>query len=614
MKNKRLLIDTILVSVSLILIIIAFFLPHDAPVTIAFWFVAFVLGGASKAIEGVQKTIEHRSLNVEFLMIVAAIASFFTANYSEGAILIFIFALSGVLEEYALSRSEKALTSLLKIAPKTAIRILEDETEQVIDIRDLQIGHHVLVKVGQQVPGDGKVFKGFSSLNQAAITGEFVPVLRDVGDPVYAGSINVDAPLIVEITKNPNESVVQKMIDFIATAQAAKSPAESRISTFERWYVYVVIALSITVMVVPGLLGWLPFDESFRRGVIILVVASPCALVASITPAILSSLSNAARHGILLKSGAFFDVVPTIRSIVFDKTGTITKGVPHVVQEVHAEFCERETFESIVKTLEKQSNHPLAKAIVAHLSTANTVDIPTKEVAGRGMEAHYEGTAWRIGRFDYHVSESLATQRVTAMNDGLTIVDVIRGEELVGFYALKDTIRDDVAAVMTDLDSLGIQTMMLTGDNERTAQRIASDVHLTSFQANCMPEDKVKVVQHLLDTTGPVMMVGDGINDAPSLALATLGVAMGDGTDVSLETADIVMMNNNLANLPYLVRLSKRMRRVVLQNTIFSISVIVLLLLSNFWGAIQLPMGVVAHETSTILVILNSLRLLIANR
>lgn len=616
MKNRKLIIDTVAVITSLILMIVAYILPEGELATFL-WIFAFIIGGASKAIEGVTKTIQLKSLNVEFLMIAAALASFFTQNYSEGSTLIFIFALSGVLEEYALQKSEKALTSLLKVTPKTAI-LLSDGKEIIVPIEQLKINDEVVVKVGQQSPSDGILIKGETSFNQAALTGEFVPVPKALGSEIFAGAINVDSTVVVRVTKNPSDSLVQKMIDFVKSAQEAKTKSETRVNSFERWYVYLVILISLSVMFIPLLLimQWDPevWKESFRRGVIVLVVASPCALVASITPAILSSLSNAARHGILIKSGEYLEKLQGIKAVVFDKTGTITKGVPQVVDMQHLGVCARTNFIQLVVTMERHSNHPLAKAIANHYKDVPSLEIETKEVPGKGMQAVYDNHEWRIGRFPHELSSSMVQLKDEAQSKGQTVVEIVRDNQLVGFIALKDTVREGISNVMEALANQGIYTLMLTGDNEKTAQSIASEVKIAGFKANCLPEDKVTHVKALRASKGPVMMIGDGINDAPSLAFADVGVAMGDGTDVSLETADLVMMNNNLANIPYVLKLSHRMKRIINQNVIFSISVIALLLISNLFGQIQLPIGVVAHETSTILVILNSLRLLISRK
>ena len=574
-----------------------------------FWAGAFAIGGFAKAVEGVRKTIQEKALNVEFLMIAASLAAFFTGEYAEGAVLIFIFAVSGVLEEYATSQTEKALTSLLKLAPQTAIMI-RDQQEVVVSIAELNVNDVVVVKPGQQVPADGVVLLGGASLDQSSITGEFNPVEKLVGDSVFAGSFVIDSAIRVTVRKDPSQSVVSKMIALVKRAQEEKTKSEKRISTFEKIYVYLVILLSLFVIFATPILGWLPEDEAFRRGIIVLVVASPCALVASITPALLSTLSHAAKKGILIKSGKYIDGLRVIDVVAFDKTGTLTTGKPRVMDVVFEHPSDEAKCLPLVVNAERSSTHPLAKAIAKHFSTMKEVSLIIKEVPGRGLELSYDGMNLQVGKFPYTVSDAFKSIYEQATHAGKTTVNIICEKKLIGFIALQDTVRPDVVEAVRALIDLGVDPVMITGDKEETARAIAIQMQIPTVHANCLPEEKVEVIENYRKKGKHVLMIGDGINDAPSLATASIGVSMGDGTDVSLETADIVMMNNNLANIPYLLRLSKRTQIVILQNMIFSIGVILILLLSNIAGLIVLRFGVLGHELSTILVILNSLRLL----
>ena len=615
MSKKQLYTETIMVIISIVFIIAAFILQSilsEKALVVAILFgLSFAIGGFAKAKEGIEATIHNKSLNVEILMILAALGAFIVGNYSEGAILILIFSISGVLESYATQKSEKALTSLLKLAPKTAIKV-ENGKEFEVQVQDLKVKDVVIVKVGAQIPVDGKIIKGSTSINQAAITGEYIPIDREVNDTVFAGSINLEAQILVETTKEPKDSVVQKIIDFVEKAQNNKTRSQSVIDKIEKYYVYLVIIMAITFMILPPLVGWLSWSDAFYRGIIVLVVGSPCALVASITPAMLSSLSNAAHHRILIKGGSHLEDMIGLKAVVFDKTGTITTGIPKVVRVEKIEMLDSTYVKDILLNLEKQSFHPLAKSIVDYLSDSKILkDIETNEITGRGMEANIDGSLWQIGRFDHEMHKDLEDKLDRCTGLGHSIVSIIKDHEMVGFAALMDTIREDTKAVMKNLNDLGLETVLLTGDHHFTAKAIAKEAGITSFEANCFPEDKVKRVEQLQKTKGKVLMVGDGINDAPALAIADIGVAMGTGTDVSLETADIIFMNDKLDNLPKTIKLAKRMRKITIQNIIFSTSVILFLLISNVFGLILLPTGVVAHEMSTILVILNSLRLLI---
>ena len=606
-SKPKLLFDTLAIIGSFVLMIVASFV--SATLAPWFWGAAFIIGGYSKAIEGISKTIEEKSLNVEFLMIAAAIAAFTTDNYSEGAILIFIFAVSGVMEEFATAQSEKALTNLLKLAPKTAI-LFNDRIERVIESSLLKIGDIILVKPGQLIPADGTIVLGGASIDQSAITGEFTPQMKLVDEAVFAGSLCIDSTIEVRVNKNPSETLVQKMIELVKKAQEEKTLSEQRVTTFEKIYVYVVIAFALSVMFVTPVLGWLDAEEAFRRGVIVLVVASPCALVASITPALLSTLSHAARKGILIKSGRHLETFNTIKVVAFDKTGTITTGKPQVKKLIIKSGFDETVFLNVVVNAERSSNHPLAKAIANRYQSIQRLSLSIKEIPGRGLEVTHQSQVWQIGRFDYRVDARLELTLNQSKKDGYTIVAVIVDKELVGFITLQDTIREEAKFAIKQLKALGIETVMLTGDNQETARNISFVIGINSYQGNCFPEDKVKAVQRYKDLHKPILMIGDGINDAPALALADLGVSMGDATDVSLETSDVVMMNNNLANIPYMMGITKKMKTIISQNVVFSIAVISLLLLSNVFGLIVLQLGVLGHELSTILVILNSLRLL----
>jgi Zn2+/Cd2+-exporting ATPase len=614
MTKKLLILETSFVLISVVFIILGFIfsdISSDSMIVPILFGASFAIGGFAKAKEGILATIKEKSLNVEILMILAALGAFIVGDYSEGAILILIFSISGVLESYATSRSEKALTSLLKLAPETAL-LYEDGQEKEVYVSELKIGQKVIVKVGQQVPVDGKIVTGSTSLNQAAITGEFVPVYKDTFDNVYAGSINIESTIVVETEKDPKDSVVQKIVDFVKDAQHNKTKSQSFIDKFEKYYVYVVIVMAILFMVIPPLMNWWTPEYAFNRGVIVLVVGSPCALVASITPAMLSSLSNGARHRILIKGGNPLESIIGLKAVVLDKTGTITSGIPKVVRIETIDELRRDDVLSILYTLEKQSGHPLAKSIVNSLSDKYMKEsVKTTEVSGRGMEAMIDGDLWQVGRFESEIHQDLVDKLDRCNSLGHSNVAIIKNSITIGFVALMDTIRDNAKKVMNELKEMGIKTVLLTGDNNFTANAIAKEAGIESFESNCFPEDKVNRVTDLQKSLGKVMMVGDGINDAPALAIADVSVAMGTATDVSLETSDIVIMNDKLENITRIIKLSKRMRKITLQNIIFSTSVILFLLISNVFGMIELPTGVVAHETSTILVILNSLRLLL---
>ncbi len=576
------------------------------PNTIALLFgMSFVIGGFYKAREGVLATIKNKALNVEILMIMAALGAFILGEFQEGAILILIFSVSGVMESYTQAKSEKELTSLLQLAPNSAILWVDGE-EQVVDVASLKVGDQVIVKVGQLIPVDGVVVSGSTSVDESTITGEFVPVNKQVKAKVFAGSINIESAIIVECKVDPKETVVQKIVDFVAQAQASETASQTLVTRIEKVYVYVVIFMAAMFMVIPPLFGWLTQEEAIYRGIIVLVVGSPCALVASIAPAMLASLSNAAKARILIKGGEPLEVLLTIKAVMFDKTGTITDGTPRV--KTMSPMSDQQ--KNVLMSMESQSNHPLAKAIVASLDDATLLSCETSEVSGQGMTATIDSATYHIGRFEFDISSELQKQIQAEESKGLTVVTFFENETCIGYISLQDHVREDFYETIKALRVKGIQTVMLTGDNPTTAASIAAQAGIDTFYAGLFPQQKVEKIQELQASLGPVMMIGDGINDAPALAMADVSIAMGSATDVSLETADIVLMNNKLSNILPLFKLSQRTRRVTLQNVVFSLSVIAVLMVSNVFGLIELPTGVVAHEMSTIVVILNSLRLL----
>lgn len=607
--------ETLFASVAVFMIVGAFILSaifsEENTLIITLFAFAFIIGGYHKAKEGLFDTLKEKRLNVEFLMIIAALSAFLIGNYSEGAILILIFSISGVLETYANAKSEKALKSLLNLAPETAI-LYQDGIEKEVSLSEVKEHDHLIVKVGQKVPVDSVILEGDTAVDQAAITGEFVPAYKHKGDIVYAGAINIESSVIIKAVKNAKDSVIQKIVSFVETAQNDHPQSESRIKVFERYYVYVVIAFALMMMFIPPLFNWLTFEESFYRGIIVLVVGSPCALVASVSPAVLAALSNASKKHILIKGGSRLEGLSEVNAVIFDKTGTVTTGEPKVVEIVH-EQEDLQTIKQVLFTLEQQSNHPLARAIVKHLNNdANALsEISTKERPGYGMEATLKNDEWKVGRFDYEASDTLKTKLNASMDKGQTNVYVIKNKQLVAYVALKDTLRDGVKEMIQALKLRNIHTIMMTGDTEKTALALAETIGIDTLHAECFPQTKVDIVKQSQIDYGKVLMIGDGINDAPALTQSDVAIAMGTGTDVSLETSDIVFIDDNLSNLEKVFKIASRLQGIIRLNITVSVLVIVFLMIGNIFGQIQLPFGVLMHELSTIGVILNSLRLLI---
>ncbi|MBS4210125.1 heavy metal translocating P-type ATPase [Bacillus sp. FJAT-50079] len=585
--------------------------------SIILYVVSFFIGGYAKAKEGIEDTVQNKKLNVEMLMILAAIGSVIIGYWIEGAILIFIFAMSGALETYTMNKSHKELSALMEMQPDEALKIT-DHGEYYVPVSELIVGDYILIKPGERVPSDGEITNGMTNIDEAAITGEATPVFKGIGEEVFAGTMNMNGSITVRITKPSNETLFQKIIELVQSAQSEKSPSQLFIERFEGKYVNIVLAVVTIMIFLPHfLLGW-SWNESFYRAMILLVVASPCALVASITPATLAAISNGAKRGILFKSGIHLEQLGHLQAIAFDKTGTLTKGKPEVTDVIVREQMDADEVLQAIASIERHSNHPLANAIVKYART--NMERPfiepdqIKDVPGWGMEAVIDHVQWRIGKKGYFdqaaVKQFVDSPESKLASEGKTVVFAEKAGELVGLIALKDMVRAETKEAIDQVKRQGIYTIMLTGDSVTTAEAVAADTHVHERMAECLPENKVEHLRALKQKYGNVAMVGDGINDAPALATANVGISMGEGTDVALETADIVLMKNDLSRIPEAIQLSKRMNRIIKQNIIFSIGIILLLIASNFLQMLDLPFGVIGHEGSTILVILNSLRLL----
>lgn len=615
-ENWRQHRELIAALLSGLLILAGWLLSGNETLSVVLFILAFCIGGFAKAKEGIQETLSEKTLNVELLMIFAAVGSALIGYWAEGAVLIFIFSLSGALETYTLNKSKRDLTSLMKLEPEEAV-LLEEEGTRTVAAADLQAGDLILVKPGERIAADGEIETGKTSIDESALTGESIPAEKTLGDAVFAGTVNLSGSLTVRVTKANEDSLFKKIIRLVESAQNSVSPSQAFIERFENIYVKgVLLAVGLLLFLPHFLLGW-SWSETFYRAMVFMVVASPCALVASIMPAALSLISNGARNGLLVKGSVFLEKLGNSKIVALDKTGTITNGKPGVEDMfLAADIGERECLEAAA-AIEKQSGHPLAKAIVEYAEAKGiepAANVSIEETSGFGVQAQYRGETWLIGKAGF-VGEEAAGQFLTAAvqklaKQGKTIVFMKKGEKIAGCFALKDQIRPEAKEVIEELNALGVQTAMLTGDQPETAAAIAREAGLKIVVSECLPDRKVEEAKKLKKTYGTIVMVGDGINDAPALAAADVGIAMGEGTDVALETADVVLMKNELTGLTKMIRLSRKMNTIIKQNVIFSLAVICLLICSNFLQILDLPLGVIGHEGSTLLVILNGLRLL----
>ncbi|MCY3991078.1 MAG: heavy metal translocating P-type ATPase [Caldilineaceae bacterium] len=627
---------------------------------VIFALVAYGAGGFS----GAKVALENACcgvFNIDLLMVAAALGAALIGEWEEGALLLFLFTLSGALESFASDRTRQAISGLAELRPETA-RVQREGELVEIDIEELAIGDLVIVRPGERLPVDGSVVRGSTTVDQSPITGESIPVYKSIGDSVFSGTINGSGALELQVTKIASESTISKIIGLVQEAQNNAAPTQRVIDRFSQPYTLVVIAATFLAAIVPILIGNEPVSTTIYRAITLLVVASPCALIISTPASILSAIAAAAREGILFKGGAYLEAAASLDMLAFDKTGTLTSGKPQLTDVVPLNGYTEKELLSIAAGAESLSEHPIAQAIVdraqaLELSFESPQDF--RGVAGHGVQAIYERGGTReivyIGNDKLFMSESIDLSPAIRMvgqqlqRKGKTAILVVRGPigtdgvyldtsrwsgvtqndeqtlrhterdwEAVGFFAVADTVRPGAAETIEALKRLGIERMvMVTGDNRDVASAVADEIGMENVYSELLPEEKVEIVDRLVKT-GSVGMVGDGVNDAPAMATSNLGIAMGGaGTDVALETADVVLMSDDLSMLPFMLRLSRRASEIVQQNLYFSVAVIltlvtftivVPLLIPGF--RLPLPVGVLGHEGSTLIVVVNGLRML----
>jgi len=583
---------------------------------VPFYLLAYAIGGYQKAWEGLQVLIKEKDFDVDLLMVVAAIGAASIGYWRDGAILILIFSLSGTLEGYTLERTNDEIKAIMKLRPEEAI-VLQGNVEKRVRVEELQQGDRLLVRPGERIAADGLVREGYSSVNQASITGESMPMDKSSGDEVFAGTMNGQGALVIEMTKPAEATLLAKIIHLVQEAQSERPPSQLYMERFERIYAKIVVTGAVLISVVPPfVLGW-SWSETIYKAMIFLVVASPCALVSSIMPAVLSGISNGARNGILFKGGAYLEAIGDVSVVAFDKTGTLTEGIPRITQVIpYGNFTENEVL-CIAASLETWSEHPIAKAIIRkakeeniRLCTASKLEA----VPGLGVRGIVDGEEYRIGKLHFTEGQQLVEEEMKTVQklekQGNTVVFVQVRKERIGVLAVQDTLRPQAKESIRRLQQMGIKVVMLTGDSSTTAQIMGEQVGVDEVYSELLPQHKVDIIKKLGEY-GKIAMVGDGVNDAPALAVSSVGIAMGAaGTDVALETANVVLMADDLAKVSYAIALGRRTTRVVKQNVTFAVAVILVLVLTNFFGNINLPVGVIGHEGSTILVIISGLRLL----
>ncbi|MEI5840177.1 heavy metal translocating P-type ATPase [Lacticaseibacillus rhamnosus] len=580
---------------------------------------AAVAAGYHVIAEGVIETIrdskkqQRFAPNIHILMALAAVGAIAIGSYEEAAMLILIFAGADFLEDYVENKSRKEITALLAMAPLEARRYGHDGEFEVVPVAALNIGDRLQILNGAQVPTDGVIIAGTASLDESAISGESIPREKQVGDEVFGGTLNGQSTFDMRVTKASDETVFAKIIQMVQTAQATPTKMASVIQRFEPLYVKVVLAaLPLVFLAGPLLLHW-SWMTSVYRTIVFLVAVSPCALAASAVPATLAGISNLARHGVLFKGGRYLANLTQLKAIAFDKTGTLTKGTPTVTDSEFAADVDQAAVVAVVTAMEKQSNHPLANAIVAHYPATDVVIDTVHNEIGKGLTADYQGHTYTVGkpqRFTH--APALFRQRAMALGQqGKTVIFVAVDQTVVGLIALMDEAKSSAKAAIAYLKHHDIQPVMITGDAKQTGEAVAADLGIKQVVTNVLPDQKVAVVKQLQETMRPIAMVGDGVNDAPALANAEVGIAMGSGTDVAIDVADVVLIKNDLSRLAFAHQVSTKMNRIVVENLVFSMAVVLLLVTLNVLQLTNIAWGVFLHEGSTLMVILNGLRLLL---
>jgi Cd2+/Zn2+-exporting ATPase len=556
--------------------------------------------------------------DMNLLMVVAILGAISIGEWFEAATVAFLFAVSNALEGWSLSRARRAVEALMDLTP-TLVQLVKDGETSSVRPEDVSVGALFQVKPGERVPLDGLIHQGTSALNQAPITGESMPVTKNPGEEIFAGSINGNGALIVKCSKPASDTVLARIIRMIGEASTKRAPSEQWVDRFAKVYTPVVMILAILVALVPPALNG-AWGDWFYRALVLLVIACPCALVISTPVSIVAGLASAARHGVLVKGGMYLEAPASLKAIAFDKTGTLTEGHPSVVQVAPWNgFTEQELLR-VAGSMESQSGHPLARAIVAYVKSQGVAFIPAQDfqtLQGKGATAVLDGRNHWLGSHRFLEEQGAETAEIheqleSLEGDGRTVVAFGTGRELIGFLALADAVRPTSASTLQSLRGAGVEHLvLLTGDNAGTAQAVGRQVGLSEIQGELLPEDKVRAIETLVAKYGKVAMIGDGVNDAPAMAGATLGIAMGAmGSDAAIETADIALMNDDLTRIPWLVNHSRRTLTVIRQNITFALAVKAVFVVLTMVGHASLWSAIAADMGASLLVIFNGLRLL----
>ncbi|MHB2150512.1 heavy metal translocating P-type ATPase [Calditrichota bacterium LG25] len=580
---------------------------------IALYVIAMFIGGYHWTREGFEKLIEEKEIGIEMLMIAATIGSAILGMWDEAAFLVFLYGAAEGLEEYTYAKTRASIRKLLDLAPKEA-HLLRNGKEETVPAETLKVGDIFLVRPGESIPTDGIIIKGRSTVNEAPVTGESTPVLKEEGQPVFAATMNQEGALEIRATATFQDNTLAKMIHLVEEAQEQKGKAQAFIERFGRRYSPLVLVSALLMIIVPYLLGAsLSFWAS--RAVVLLVAAAPCALIMSTPVALAAGIGTAGKNGVLIKGGVHLENLGKLKAIAFDKTGTLTMGKPVITDIVSANGTTEDLLQ-IALSIERLSEHPLARAIVQKAEELNIKALEVSEfksVAGYGAQAKINGKVFMVGRPELlgnnALSAALESKARALREQAKTVIVVGSDHEVKGLLAVRDEIRPGAVQMIEELHRLGIKVAILTGDNEQTAQAIARELKVDDVRAGLKPENKMDALKELMRQYGAVAMVGDGINDAPALAQATVGFAMGAaGTDAAIEAADIALMGDDLAKIPFALRLGKKVRIVSTENIVFSLLVLLFLIPTAVAGMMSVATAVFFHEASELLAVGNGLR------
>ena len=611
-----------IIAFGIILFIIAYFIGEmnfnyglvtSNHLSIALYVLLVIVVGFDTIKEGIEG-IFNLQVKIEFLMTIAVIGAFALNSCAEGALLILLYYISEFLEDLSIDKSKKSISNLVKLSPDTAV-VLKNGKEEEIEVNKLNIGDIVVVKPGDKIPIDGIIKKGSTSVNQASITGESLAVSKNIGDEVFSSTINEEGYIEVEVSKTADNTVFAKIVELIKDSEEKKAHIDIFVDKFAKYYTPTVVVLAILVAFIPTLVLAQPFNTWVYRALCLLVISCPCAVAISTPVSMVSAITAGTNNGIIIKGGEYVEELSNIKAIMFDKTGTLTEGKLKIDNIVPTDGKNREDILRIACSIEAKSSHPIAKTFM-ECASQNKYDLYEvdnfKNIPGKGLTGLINNEPYYVGNRElFNYNDDLKSDiNGLKPEEGKTLIIIGNSKEILGYITLNDKIRDDAPSTLRYLNENNIETMMITGDNEKTAKSVSEEIGINKYYANLLPDDKVNIVRDVASKYKDIAMVGDGVNDAPSLAMSNVGIAMGMGSDVAIETGDIVLLNDNISKLSYIVGLSKKTMNVVKTNISVAVAVKAILAVIAIFGFIALWEAITIGDVGlTLVVVANALRL-----